>query len=85
MELSFESLAITNTPSLYASLMDIHHDTSFGSILEDDSISLAPKAYICFCLDKGVGLWLIVRPSICSFHITHYIFTSTLDFCLSLS
>jgi hypothetical protein len=39
MHLSFESLAITNTPSLQAFLMGIHHDTSLKSILEDDSIS----------------------------------------------
>jgi hypothetical protein len=38
MHPSFKSLAITNAPSLYAPLMDIHHDTSLRSILEDDSI-----------------------------------------------
>jgi hypothetical protein len=61
--------------------MDIHHDTSFRSIFEDDSISLA---YIYSCSGKGVGLWLIDRPSIHSFHITHSTFTSTLHFHLSL-
>jgi hypothetical protein len=30
---------ITNALGLHASLMDIPHDTSFRSILEDDSIS----------------------------------------------
>jgi len=38
MHLSFESLVIIGTLSLEASLMDIHHDTSFKCILEDDSI-----------------------------------------------
>ncbi len=31
----FESLTIISTPSLQTSLMDIRHDTSFRSILED--------------------------------------------------
>jgi hypothetical protein len=39
MHLSFENLAVTNAPSLHASLMDFHHDTFFRYILEDDSIS----------------------------------------------
>jgi hypothetical protein len=34
--------------------MDIHHDTSFRSILEDDSISFTFKVHICFCSSKGV-------------------------------
>jgi hypothetical protein len=55
--------------------MDIHHDTSFRSILEDDSISSTFKAYIHFCLGKGAGLWLVVRPFIRLFHIAHFIFT----------
>jgi hypothetical protein len=62
--------------------MDIHHDASLRSILEDDSISLASKACIHFCSSKGVGLWLVVRPSICLFPITH--FTFTLALCLRL-
>jgi hypothetical protein len=64
--------------------MDIHHDTSFRFILEDDSISLASKTRICSCLGKGARLWLVVRPSICSFHIAHSTFTSTLCFLLGL-
>jgi len=64
--------------------MDIHHDTSFRSILEDDSISSTFKTHICNCSSKGVGLWLIVRPSICLFHIAHFTFTSMLHFCFSL-
>ncbi len=40
MHLFFESLVIINVPSLWASLMDIHQDTSFRSILDNDSISL---------------------------------------------
>ncbi len=58
----------------------IHHDSSFRSILEDDPISSTFKAHIHFCSSKGSGLWLIVKPSIYSFHITHFIFTSTLHF-----
>jgi hypothetical protein len=64
--------------------MDIHHNTSSKFILEDGSISLASKACIHSCSGKGVGLWLVVRPSICSFCITHFIFTSTLCFHLGL-
>jgi hypothetical protein len=64
--------------------MDIHHNTSVRSLLEDDSISLAFKACICSCLGKGVGLWFITRPSIHSFHIARSTFTSTLHFHLSL-
>jgi hypothetical protein len=44
-------------------LMDIHHDTSFRSILEDDSISFISKSCIHFCLGKGgkvmVDYWSI--------------------------
>ncbi len=84
MHPSFESLAITSTPSLHVSLTDIHHDTSLKSILEDDSISSTSKTCIHFCLGKGVGLWLVVRPYVCSFHIAHSIFTSGLFFCFNL-
>jgi len=56
MHLFFKGLAITNAPSLHASLMDIHHDTSFRSILKYDFISSSSKACICFYLGKGVGL-----------------------------
>jgi hypothetical protein len=52
--------------------------------LEDDSISSTSKARICFGSSKGVGQWLIAKPSICSFHITHYIFTLVLHFCFDL-
>jgi hypothetical protein len=64
--------------------MDIHHDTSLSSILEDDSISSSSKAHICSCWAKGARVWLLARPSIYSFHITHFIFTLVLRFCLSL-
>jgi hypothetical protein len=60
--------------------MDIHQDTSLKSILENESISLTFKTHIHFCLRKGTRLWLVVRPSIHSFHIAHSIFTSTLCF-----
>ncbi len=84
MHPSFESLVVINTPSLHASLMDIHHDTSLGFILEDDSISLASRICIRFCSAKGIKLWLVVRPLIYLFHIAHYTFTSTLRFHLGL-
>jgi hypothetical protein len=84
MHLSFENLATTGAQGLQASLMGIHHDISFKSILEDDSISLASKAHICSCLGKGVRLWLVAKPSIHSFRIAHYTFTLVLRFCLSL-
>jgi len=84
MHFSFESLEVTNAPNVHATLMDIHHDTSLRSILEDDSISLASRACICFCLGKGARLWLVVKPSIYSFCITHFIFTSALHFHLNL-
>jgi len=56
MHLSFESLTITNTLSLHFSLMDIHHDTSFRSILKDDSISSTSKVYIHYCSNKGKAM-----------------------------
>jgi hypothetical protein len=80
--LSFESLVVTDALGLHASLMDILHDTSFRFILEDDSISLTSKA--CIHSSKGARLWLVARLFICSFHIAHSIFTSTLHFRLGL-
>jgi len=82
MHLSFEILTIIDTPNLQASLMDIHHDTSFRSILKNDSIFLAFRTWIRFCLGKRLMLWLITRPFICLFYITHFIFTSTCIFIL---
>ncbi len=64
--------------------MDIHHDTSFRSILEGDSISSTFKSHICSCSSKGARLWLIIKPFICSFRITHFTFISMLRFRLSL-
>jgi len=84
MHPAFENLVVTSAPSLHASLMDIHHDTSLRSILEDDSISLVSKTHIHFCSGRGAGLWLVIMPSICSFRIAHYIFTSMLRFHLGL-
>jgi len=80
MHLSFKSLTVTSVQSLQASLMDIHHNISFRSILEDDLISFAFKVHICFCSNKGVELWLNIKPSICLFHIANYIFTLVLHF-----
>ncbi len=82
---SFESLAIIDTLGLQAPLMDIHQNTSFKFILEDDSISFTSKAHIHFCLGKGIRLWLIIRPSIYSLFIAHSTFTSMMHFCLSLT
>jgi hypothetical protein len=56
MHPSFKSLVIIGALGLQAFLMDIHHDTFFRSILEDDSISLASRAHVHFCLGKGVVL-----------------------------
>jgi hypothetical protein len=64
--------------------MDFHHDTSLGSILEDDSISSTSRTCIRFCLGERASLWLVGKPSIYSFHIAHSTFTSTLCFRLSL-
>jgi len=80
----FESLAVTDALGLQAFFMDIHHDTSLKNILEDDSISSASIAHICSCLGKGAGLWLVVKPYICSFHIAHFTFTFTLHIHLGL-
>jgi hypothetical protein len=62
----------------------MHHDTSFSSILENDFIFLTSKAHNCSCSSKGARLWLVVRPSIRSFHITHSTFISILHFCFDL-
>jgi hypothetical protein len=64
--------------------MDIRHDASFRFILEDDSIILALRVRVYSCSGKGVMVWLITKPSICSFHITHFTFILTLCFCFSL-
>jgi hypothetical protein len=84
MHVFFQSLAVIDALGLQAFLMNIHHDTSFRSILKDDSISITCKAHIHFCLGKGVRLWLIARPFIYSFHIAHSTFILTLYFCLNL-
>jgi hypothetical protein len=84
MHPSFESLAIIDAPSPQASLMDIHHDTSFRSILEDDSIFPTSKTHICFCLVKRATLWLITKQSIRLFYIAHFTFTLTLCFRFNL-
>jgi hypothetical protein len=80
MHPSFESMAISNALGLLAYLMDIYHDTSLKSILEDNSISLASRTCIHSCLGKGVELWLVDKPSIHSFRITHYTFTPMFHF-----
>jgi hypothetical protein len=84
MHLFKKNLAVTGALGVHASLMDFHHDTSLKFILEDDSISLASRTCICSCSNKGARLWLVARPSICSFRISHFTFTSTLRFCFSL-
>ncbi len=84
MHPSFESLIITSTPSIYAYLMDIHHNTSLRSILENDSIFSTSIAHICSCSGKGARLWLVTKPSIYSFCIAHSTFTAMFCFCLGL-
>jgi hypothetical protein len=84
MDFSFENLVVTGTSGFQASLMDIHHNTSLRCILEDDSISLASKAYIHYFSSKGVGLKLDIKSFIHLFRITHYTFTSALHFDLNL-
>jgi hypothetical protein len=84
MHPSFKSVIIIGASGLHAFFMDIYHGTSLGLILEDDSISLESKAHIRSCLGKGTWLWLVVRPSIHLFCITHFIFTLALCFCLNL-
>jgi hypothetical protein len=74
MHHSFESLVVIGTPSQQAFLMDIHHDTSFKFILEDDSISSASRAHIRSSSCKGVGLWLVVNHL--SIHFTSHILFS---------
>jgi hypothetical protein len=50
---------VTNSPSLHASLMDIRNDTSFRSILEDDSISsVAIQSPHLFLFRQGGGVML---------------------------
>ncbi len=81
----FLCLAITSTLGLHAFLINIHHNTSFWLIFEDGSISFTYRTCICFCSSKGpTGLWLIARPFICLFHITHSTFTLTMHFRLDL-
>jgi len=53
MHPSFENLAVIDITRLHVYLMEIHHDTSLMFILEDDSISLVSRAYICSCLGEG--------------------------------
>ncbi len=42
------------------------------------------KAHISFYSNKGMGLWLIIKSSIYSFHITHSTFILTMWFHLDL-
>ncbi len=84
IHLFFENLTVIGISSLHALLMDIHHDTFLRSILGDDFISLAFRTHICSYSGKGPRLWLIARPSIRSFHIAHFTFTSMLRFHFNL-
>ncbi len=81
---SFESLVVIANLGSHDFFMDIHHDTSLWSILEDDFISSTSKIHICSCSGKGVGLRLIFKSSIHLFHIAHFTFTSSLCFHLDL-
>jgi hypothetical protein len=80
MHLYFECLIVIDALGLQASSMDIHHNTSFRSILEDDFISLTSRIRIHFYSGKGARLWLITKPFICSFYIAHFFFTLALRF-----
>jgi hypothetical protein len=82
MHLSFEGLTITNAPILHAFFMDIRHNTSLRSILEDDFISSTSKVWICSYSSKGQGYgWLLshlfVRFASCTlFSPYHCVFIS---------
>jgi hypothetical protein len=69
---------------LQAFFIDFYHYISFRFILYDDFIFSTCKVHICFYSGKGAGLWLVIRLSICLFHIAHFIFILVLCFCLSL-
>jgi hypothetical protein len=60
----FENLGVIGTLDLHASLINIHHNTSLKSILEDDSISSISRFHICFCLSKGIGVATPLWPSV---------------------
>jgi hypothetical protein len=81
----FKSLDVIGTLGLCAYLMNIHHNSSLRSMLEDDSIFSTHKVCICFCLAEGVGLRLFTKPFICLFRSAHFIFTSTLHFHFGLT
>ncbi len=53
MHPSFENMIVIIVSSLQTFLMDIHHNSSLRSILEDDSISLASKSCIRSYSGKG--------------------------------
>jgi len=60
MHPSSKSLTVNGAPSLHVFLLDIHHDTSFRSILENDFITLTSKAHIYFVWARGQGYdWLL--------------------------
>jgi hypothetical protein len=62
---SFESLAIINAPSLQASLMDIHHDTSLRFTLGMAPFPQHPELTFVLVQAKGQGYeWLIGYLSI---------------------
>ncbi len=81
---SFESLAVINAPSLHASLMDIHHNTSFKPILEDDSIFSISKSTSTFVQARGHGYGWLLGHLFYLFCIAYFTFTSTMCFCFSL-
>jgi len=84
MHLFFESLEVFGPQGLHASMMNVHHDTSFRSILYDDSIFSTSKTHIRSYSCKGARLCLIARPSICLFCIARFTFISVLRFHLDL-
>jgi len=55
MHPSFESLAFMGALGLQAYLMDIHHNTSFKCILEDDSIFVIIQSSHLLLFGQGGG------------------------------
>jgi len=61
--------------------MDFHHDTSFRSILEDNPFLQHLKLAFVLVRTRGHDYgWLVIRPSIHPFCITHFTFTLVLRF-----
>ncbi|KAG6556932.1 hypothetical protein Mapa_001347 [Marchantia paleacea] len=53
------------------SLMESHHDTTFSSIMHDDSLSITSRIHIPSLLGKGRGIWLIAQSSLLLLSTSH--------------